>query len=282
MRRLRLGLCLLAGAGMLTGALAGTVPALAATGSTAGVAATGGGPLNLRATPSSAAARRGTVPSGGRLALVCRVTGQQVRGFVRTTNQWDRLSNGRYASDGYVRRSATPPVCATGSPGPGGSTAGNPGGQPTSWVAPVVAPVGDGFRSPSRPTHQGVDLLAARNTPIRAVAAGTVITVTCNASTKNCDVDGGRQVAGCGWYVEVAHPGKVISRYCHMGHRPLVRVGQRVVVGQMLGLVGSSGHSSGPHLHFEVHLGTPPAVSANATDPVAFMRTHAAPLGLRH
>jgi murein DD-endopeptidase MepM/ murein hydrolase activator NlpD len=273
MRGLRLGMCLLAGAGMLTGALA--APARAATTPTAGIAATGGGPLNIRAAASSAAARGGSVPSGHRLALTCRVTGQQIRGFVRTTNQWDRLSNGLYVSDGYVRRSATPPVCPAPAVPP-------PAGQPSSWVAPVVAAVGDGFRPPSRPTHQGVDLIAARNTPIRAAAAGTVIVVTCNASTNNCDVDGGRLVTGCGWYVDIRHAGDVITRYCHMGHRPLVQVGQQVVLGQALGLVGSSGHSSGPHLHFEVHRGAPPATSANATDPVAFMRTHNAPLGLPH
>ncbi len=277
MKALLLGLGMLASGGMLMGAVTGTAHAHPAT--VAGVAVTGHGPLNLRAAPALSAARQGSVPTGTRLAIVCRVTGQQVRGFVRRTNQWDRLSNGWYVSDGYVRRTATPPVCPTvvsgGAPSPSPSTS----APATGWVVPVVAPIGDGFRPPTRPTHQGVDLLAARTTPIHAAAAGTVITVTCNASTHNCDVDGGWNVSGCGWYVEIQHPGNVITRYCHMGHRPLVQVGQQVTAGQTLGYVGSSGHSSGPHLHFEVHLGVPPAVSANAVDPVAFMRAHGAPLG---
>jgi murein DD-endopeptidase MepM/ murein hydrolase activator NlpD len=53
---------------------------------------------------------------------------------------------------------------------------------------------------------------------------------------------------------------------------PSVQVGQRVRRGQILGEVGTSGDSSGPHLHFEVHLNAPPIVRANAVDPVEFMR----------
>jgi murein DD-endopeptidase MepM/ murein hydrolase activator NlpD len=58
---------------------------------------------------------------------------------------------------------------------------------------------------------------------------------------------------------------------------PAVTVGQPVVAGQVIGIVGSSGHSSGPHLHYEVHLGD--HSSATATDPVPFMAAHCAPLG---
>jgi murein DD-endopeptidase MepM/ murein hydrolase activator NlpD len=56
-----------------------------------------------------------------------------------------------------------------------------------------------------------------------------------------------------------------------MASRPLVDVGQSVAVGQVIGMVGSSGHSSGPHLHLESHLGSP-ATSANAVNPVDFFR----------
>ena len=59
--------------------------------------------------------------------------------------------------------------------------------------------------------------------------------------------------------------------------RPLVSEGQTVTAGQVIGVVGSSGHSSGPHLHYEVHLGD--HSPATAVDPVPFMAAHAAPLG---
>jgi murein DD-endopeptidase MepM/ murein hydrolase activator NlpD len=142
----------------------------------------------------------------------------------------------------------------------------------SGWTVPAQGSVGSGFRTASRPTHNGVDLIAARGSPIRAAAAGIVITVICQASNGTCDSDGGPAVTGCGWYVEVAHGANVWTRYCHMGQRPSVVVGQRVQVGEVLGLVGSSGNSSGPHLHFEVHLAN------DAIDPVPFMAGRGAPL----
>jgi hypothetical protein len=55
---------------------------------------------------------------------------------------------------------------------------------------------------------------------------------------------------------------------------PYVHEGQTVAMGQIIGIVGSSGHSSGPHLHFEVH------VSGAPTDPTPFMMAMCAPLGI--
>jgi murein DD-endopeptidase MepM/ murein hydrolase activator NlpD len=53
--------------------------------------------------------------------------------------------------------------------------------------------------------------------------------------------------------------------------RPLVEIGQHVTAGQIIGYVGSSGHSSGPHLHFEVHLNADRS-PRGAIDPISFMR----------
>ncbi|MCW2568598.1 MAG: Peptidase family [Mycobacterium sp.] len=145
-----------------------------------------------------------------------------------------------------------------------------------SWTLPVPARIGSGFRGPDRPGHDGVDFVAARYTPVHAASSGTVVTVLCNASTGDCDRDGGMSVRGCGWYVEILHAGGVVTRYCHLVRRPEVSEGDTVAGGQVLGFVGSSGNSSGPHLHFEVHLGST-ATSANAVDPVPFL----ARVGLR-
>ncbi|MFV2112911.1 M23 family metallopeptidase [Micromonospora sp. LOL_025] len=155
------------------------------------------------------------------------------------------------------------------------------------WTQPVLAPVGSGFRSSDRPGHDGVDLSAPRGTVIRAASAGTVRTVRCNAvhadtgAEWGCDRDGDPVLTrGCGWYVDIAHAGGLLTRYCHMDQPPMVAVGQPVAAGQPLGVVGSTGHSSGPHLHYEVHQ-SGDASPNGAIDPVPFMAAQNAPLGTR-
>jgi murein DD-endopeptidase MepM/ murein hydrolase activator NlpD len=141
------------------------------------------------------------------------------------------------------------------------------------WTRPAPGPVWSGFRTAARPDHHGIDIGAPRGTQIRAAADGVVTLVTCNATLNgapySCDVDGSPAVAGCGWYVNIRH-GDVVTRYCHQLTRPDVSVGQTVAAGQPIGVVGSSGRSSGPHLHFEVEL-SPAGGARTVTDPIAFM-----------
>jgi murein DD-endopeptidase MepM/ murein hydrolase activator NlpD len=155
----------------------------------------------------------------------------------------------------------------------------------SGWTAPVNGEVGSGFRTASRPTHQGVDLIVPRGTLIRAAAGGQVIKVRCQAHLANgtdwgCGRDGSPSVLGCGWYVEIRHAGGIITRYCHMVKQPSVVVGQSVAPGQEIGFSGTTGHSSGPHLHFEVHINDD-ASKNGAVDPVPFMQRMGAPLGVR-
>ena len=246
---------------------AGAVFVLLGTASTAEAAAgpsvrTEGGPLKIRSAPSQNGAILGTLANGTRLTLACQQAGQQIAGSVRTTTAWDRLSDGRYVSDAYVARTGTPPASC----------------PPPTWIRPANAPFWGGFRTPQRPTHDGVDLGAPRNSPVFAVAAGTVVTAECNVSpTHVCDVDGSAAVAGCGWYVEIRHLDNSVTRYCHLARRPLVNVGQPVARGQALGYAGMSGNASAPHLHFEVHTGYP-ATPQNAVDPLPFMAARGAAL----
>ncbi|WP_018352323.1 M23 family metallopeptidase [Longispora albida] len=159
-----------------------------------------------------------------------------------------------------------------------------PPGQVTAggWAAPVTHEVTSSFGPRSGGYHYGVDLGSPRNSVIRAASSGTVITAECNAHVGGdywgCDRDGGVWVSGCGWYVEIRHAENIVTRYCHMVTRPSVRVGDLVTVGQPIGMIGSSGNSSGPHLHYEVHMDGDLS-SRGAVDPVVFMAGRGAPLG---
>ncbi len=168
------------------------------------------------------------------------------------------------------------------------TTPGTPGAS--GWVRPVpgkiVSPYGERRDADGKvKLHAGVDLAAKRNDVIVAAAAGTVSYAACDHSTGNCDIDGSPRTPGCGWYVDIDNGGGIATRYCHMVRRPDVLVGQHVEAGQRIGLAGTSGHSSGPHLHFEVHEGVDCSGSRcrltkdNAKDAAVFMKLHGATLG---
>jgi murein DD-endopeptidase MepM/ murein hydrolase activator NlpD len=268
---------------------AGGVAALAAlstptfaAGNVSGTVSSGKKALVARAVATTASTATAKLRSGSRVSIVCQVVGQNVKGRVRTTNRWDRLTNGSYVSDAYIKRGRSIPLCPpppppAPAPAPNTSTDGMnsiapPMFAPTGWVAPVPGKGTSGFRTISRPEHDGIDIMAVRNTPIVSISAGTVLRVVCNTSSTSCDVDGSPATKGCGWYVEVAHANQVITRYCHMIRKPEVLEGRKVLAGQLIGYVGTSGHSSGPHLHFEVHVGGTTANRTNAVDPAVFMK----------
>jgi murein DD-endopeptidase MepM/ murein hydrolase activator NlpD len=252
----------------------GPAPSYAATSTATGTVNSGGG-LKVRTAPASSAPKVGTLGNRTKLTIICQVHGERISGRVRRTDLWDRIGTDRYVSDAYVNRGkAAIAICPAPPPPPASSNVVVAG----PWTQPVPAYVSGGFHTPQRPEHDGVDIAIARNTPIHAASAGTVVTVKCNTSGTTCDVDGSLDLKGCGWYVEIQHVDSVITRYCHMIRQPEVIVGQKVTAGQVIGYVGTSGSSSGPHLHFEVHIGPAPARHETAVDPVPFMATHGAPI----
>lgn len=102
--------------------------------------------------------------------------------------------------------------------------------------------------------HEGIDISAPYGTPIIAPAAGRVIKV----GWEN----------GYGLAVEIDHGYGVTTRYAHQS-RTAVRVGQTVRRGDRIGYVGSTGLSTGPHLHYEV------IVEGRPTDPLKFVMPNA-------
>ncbi|MDH3637331.1 MAG: M23 family metallopeptidase [Gammaproteobacteria bacterium] len=113
-----------------------------------------------------------------------------------------------------------------------------PDGWPVNggWVSSTYGYRNDPF-SGRRAFHGGVDIAGRAGAPIESVASGVVT----HAGMK----------PGYGITVEVNHGGGYTTRYAHTVAK-LVEVGDRVEKGQVIALMGSSGRSTGPHLHFEV------------------------------
>lgn len=150
----------------------------------------------------------------------------------------------------------------------------------SGWTAPLPGGVVSGFRTTERPSHNGIDLAADKRTEIHAASAGRVLVARCDpdrSGKRDCDRDGWPGKGGCGWFVDILHAGGYITRYCHMIQRPRVVPGQSVEAGEVIGLSGTSGNSSGPHLHFEVHVDSDRS-SRGAVNPVPFMRERGAPV----
>lgn len=125
----------------------------------------------------------------------------------------------------------------------GGSTSSNTVGGIT-WKVPIKYTA---FTSPfgwrthpisgTRKFHYGVDLAAPTGRPIYATRSGTVDTATYGSSA--------------GYYVQINHGDGYKSIYMHMTHY-IVKRGQHVSQGQVIGYCGSTGGSTGPHLHFGI------------------------------
>jgi murein DD-endopeptidase MepM/ murein hydrolase activator NlpD len=125
-------------------------------------------------------------------------------------------------------------------------------GQPSAagLIWPCDGAVVSGFGMRWGRMHEGLDIGCSYGTPNRAAAAGTVIYAG--------------WLGGYGNLVVVDHGGGLSTAYAHASSI-LVGVGQSVSQGETVSLVGSTGNSSGPHLHFEVR------VNGQAVDPLAYL-----------
>jgi murein DD-endopeptidase MepM/ murein hydrolase activator NlpD len=118
------------------------------------------------------------------------------------------------------------------------------------FIWPVNAPITSPFGWRWGRLHEGVDLGAAYGSPIAAAAAGVVIYAGWES--------------GYGNLVVIDHGGGLATAYGHQS-RIAVSFGQSVSQGETIGYVGSTGHSTGPHLHFEVR------VNGQAVDPLGYL-----------
>lgn len=109
------------------------------------------------------------------------------------------------------------------------------GGTQLAW--PARGPITSGYGMRWGKMHAAIDIGAGYGAPVVAAEAGQVISVGYNG--------------GYGLTVEIAHGGGVTTRYAHLS-RAGVDAGEEVGRGERIGSIGSSGNSTGPHLHFEV------------------------------
>lgn len=139
----------------------------------------------------------------------------------------------------------------------GGSAAPKPGSSSVSGFQwPISGRVGSGFGYRIHPIygtrrlHTGIDMGASSGTPIAAAKAGTVI--------------GASYRGGYGNAVVISHGGGISTLYAHQS-KLNVSVGQEVSRGDIVGWVGSTGASTGPHLHFEVR------ANGSPVDPIPYL-----------
>jgi murein DD-endopeptidase MepM/ murein hydrolase activator NlpD len=139
----------------------------------------------------------------------------------------------------------------------------NPNGT-IQWPFPIPVPISSGFGPRAAcgfcsSMHLGIDFTPGSGFPIHAIAAGTVIKVNAYAW-------------GLGNHVVVRHEinGQVVdSVYAHMQHGTMaVAEGQQIEVAHILGKVGSTGASTGSHLHLEIHVNGVPV------DPFEWLQTN--------
>jgi len=117
-------------------------------------------------------------------------------------------------------------------------------------IWPVNGPVTSPFGYRWGRLHAGIDIGVPYGTPIHAAASGTVVLAG--------------WVGGYGNYTCIDHGGGMATCYAHQSSFA-VSTGEHVTQGQVIGYVGSTGHSFGPHLHFEVR------INGNPVDPLGYL-----------
>ena len=164
--------------------------------------------------------------------------------------QWVQSGEARYAQRSTVGGNATVVVFSR-SPAP--AFAGARSGALLPAGLPVSARLTSGFGMRAHPirggmrNHSGVDLAAPYGSPIVATADGVIGTAGWSG--------------GYGLLISISHGDGVQTRYGHLS-RLNVAAGQQVRRGDVIGFVGSTGQSTGPHVHYEVR------VNGVATDPL--------------
>ena len=141
--------------------------------------------------------------------------------------------------------------------GSGGSSTTIPGVDSKNWTGAY------GERRDGGRTHKGIDVALAIGTPIKAVMDGVVSAAQSGSGERSY-----------GLYVTIEHSGGMSTFYAHLS-KINVKVGDKVVKGDIIGLSGNTGYSTGPHLHFELR------VNGKHTNPGAYVNLAYGPGGTK-
>ena len=147
-------------------------------------------------------------------------------------------------------QSAPAPATSSAAPAPAPAAAAPAPASAGGWVWPVSGPVTSPYGPRWGRMHEGIDIANADGTPIYAASAGTVTYAG--------------SMGGYGNIVLIDHGGGISTAYAHQS-AIVTTVGARVSAGQLIGRVGSTGQSTGNHVHFEVRVG------GGTTDPMGYL-----------
>lgn len=167
-----------------------------------------------------------------------------------------RAAQSSSSSSGGSSGSSSSSSSSSGSSSSGSSSVIVPSGSGFAWPTPgFVSLSSEWFEDREVYNHGGIDIAGAgiMGTPVVAAADGTVI-----ATNSSCTHNWGKSYScGCGGgygnYVMISHAGGKMTVYGHLTSLT-VSTGQTVSRGQVIGYVGSTGNSTGPHLHYECRL----------------------------
>lgn len=192
--------------------------------------------------------------SQGKLSDARSTKNQQLAATKETEKEFLAESNAYSAASASLaaqlvalqaRRASTPAATSTPASAPADSTPSSAG-----LIWPVPGPITSPFGPRWGGFHPGIDIGAGMGTPIHAAASGTVVLAA---------YDG-----GYGNFVVIDHGNGLATAYAHQS-QIAVSVDEQVSQGQVIGYVGSTGFSTGPHLHFEVR------VNGSPVDPMGYL-----------
>ena len=195
--------------------------------------------------------RNGLLASRSELAATRERKQHVLAGLAEQERAWTDEANALSAASAQVEAQIQAAQAAEAAPTTTASS-GTPAAAPSAsgLIWPVGGPITSPFGMRWGSLHPGIDIAAASGTPIEAAASGRVIVAAYSG--------------GYGNLVVIDHGNGLATAYAHQS-QIAVGVGETVRQGQTIGYVGSTGFSTGPHLHFEVRVNGAPA------DPMGYL-----------